>query len=205
MARERKRNELLAGLLILLAGALVVGVLLLLADWRSLWESKQKVLVIFSEQSVKGLNSGAVVLFNLEDGRRDEPLEPYQIANAAQAHVAVSRAILAQHMNQLANSDAVRDLANDRQENIANRLGFQRGRGVGVRPVITTLPEGTNFVATAVISADRRYVRVTATPLFSFIPEVSTFNFVSGEGGVIDEAADGGADGGGGGGDVVEF
>lgn len=123
---------------------------------------------------------GAVVLFSLDEGRRDEMLEPYQIASAAHAQVAVSRAVLAQHMNSLSNSDAVRDLADSREESVANRLGFRRGRGVGYRPVITTLPEGTNFVASAVISADRRYVRVTATPLFSTIPEVSTFNFVTG-------------------------
>ena len=36
---------------------------------------------------------------------------------------------------------------------------------VGFQPVITTLPEGTNFAATAVISADRRYVRITAPAL----------------------------------------
>ena len=52
-----------------------------------------------------------------------------------------------------------------------------RRRSVGVRPQITTLPEGTNFSATAVISADRRYVRVTPMPLFSGIGEVTTFTF----------------------------
>jgi hypothetical protein len=46
--------------------------------------------------------------------------------------------------------------------------------------VITTLPEGTNFQASAVISADRRYVRVTSTPFFSLIGDVSTFNFATG-------------------------
>ncbi len=49
-------------------------------------------------------------------------------------------------------------------------------------PVITTLPEGANMSAQAVVSADRRYVRITATPLFSTIPEVSTFNFATGGG-----------------------
>jgi hypothetical protein len=49
-------------------------------------------------------------------------------------------------------------------------------------PVITTLPEGTNMSAIAVVSADRRYVRITPTPLFSSIPEVNTFNFATGQG-----------------------
>ena len=51
---------------------------------------------------------------------------------------------------------------------------------VGYQPVITTLPEGTNLVATAVISADRRYVRISAVPLFSSIGNITTFNFATG-------------------------
>jgi hypothetical protein len=62
-------------------------------------------------------------------------------------------------------------------------LGNRLRRGVGTMPIITTLPAGTNFNATAVISADRRYVRVTPMPLFSGIGEVSTFSFNSDSGG----------------------
>jgi hypothetical protein len=51
---------------------------------------------------------------------------------------------------------------------------------VGYRPVITTLPEGANMTATAVISADRRYVRITAVPLFSQVGDVIVFSLQSG-------------------------
>jgi hypothetical protein len=51
---------------------------------------------------------------------------------------------------------------------------------VGYQPVITTLPEGTNMSATAVISADRRYVRISVVPLFSSIGNITTFNFATG-------------------------
>ena len=37
--------------------------------------------------------------------------------------------------------------------------------------------------ASAVISADRRYVRINAVPFFSSIGPVSTFNFATGAGG----------------------
>jgi hypothetical protein len=57
-------------------------------------------------------------------------------------------------------------------------FGFQGA--VGYQPVITTLPAGTNMVATAVISADRRYVRVSAVPLFSSIGPVEAFNYTTG-------------------------
>ena len=52
------------------------------------------------------------------------------------------------------------------------------GRGaVGFQPVITNLPEGAQFFSTAVISADRRYVRISPFPFFSQIGQVDTFNF----------------------------
>jgi hypothetical protein len=64
--------------------------------------------------------------------------------------------------------------------NAAGFFPFAIQGAVGYQPVITTLPSGTNMSATAVISADRRYVRITATPLFSSIGPVQTFNFESG-------------------------
>ena len=111
-------------------------------------------------------------------GRLQEALTEHQLASAAQTQMAVSRAVLAQKLNQSTNSEAVRDYAIS-MKYAANSgvLGPRGRRGVGYRPVITTLPEGTNMTATAVISADRRYVRITAIPLFSVIDEVSTFNF----------------------------
>jgi len=65
--------------------------------------------------------------------------------------------------------------------------------------VIITLPEGANFSTTAVISADRRYVRVSPAPTFSLVSEVSTFNFVTGSG-TTQQQGQGGFGGGAGGG-----
>ena len=48
---------------------------------------------------------------------------------------------------------------------------------VGYQPVIAVLPEGTNFSASAVISADRRYVRFSGGLMQSHISKVDTFNF----------------------------
>jgi hypothetical protein len=68
----------------------------------------------------------------------------------------------------------------------SNVMGFAPGfflRGaVGYRPVITQYPTGANMSGMAVISADRRYVRVSPTPFFSQITEVNTFNYVTGSG-----------------------
>ena len=69
----------------------------------------------------------------------------------------------------------------ERLERYRQQLSAARARGVGYRPVITTLPEGAQLGAHAVVSPDRRYVRMTLSPIFSHIPEVSTFNFYTGQ------------------------
>lgn len=48
---------------------------------------------------------------------------------------------------------------------------------VGQQPVITVLSEGTSLSVQGVISADRRFVRLTLVPFFSQIGEVETFTF----------------------------
>ena len=50
----------------------------------------------------------------------------------------------------------------------------------GYQPVIINLPSGANMMAMAVISADRRYVRITPFPFFSSIGQVTTFNLQRG-------------------------
>jgi hypothetical protein len=57
-------------------------------------------------------------------------------------------------------------------------MGQTYGGRTGFVPVITWLPEGTSLGASAVISPDRRYVRVTAQPFFSSIGNVDTFTFL---------------------------
>ncbi|MBI3866401.1 MAG: hypothetical protein HY290_31360, partial [Planctomycetia bacterium] len=64
---------------------------------------------------------------------------------------------------------------------------------VGFTPQITVLPEGVSMTVTAVISADRRYVRLTVIPSFTAITDVQQFSFVSGAG----NASVGGGQGGG--------
>jgi hypothetical protein len=170
---------------------------------------KQKLI---SEQIPLG-DKNALVIFDLEKGRRAEPLAEAQVAQVAKIQNDVKRAVLAQQLAGLDNSAAaLRYAAAMGLLNNGNGSGngggagpgagngggvlpadfFRRG-AVGYRPVITALPEGANFSSNAVISADRRYVRVSPSPTFSQVTEVSTFNFVTG-----DDGGDGGAGGGGG-------
>ncbi len=76
-------------------------------------------------------------------------------------------------------------------EDSRNRA-IQRAGAVGFQPIVTVIPEGNSLSAAAVVSADRRYVRMGVFPLFSDITNVFTFTFVSGAGGVIGGAGGGG-------------
>ncbi|HWC88713.1 MAG TPA: hypothetical protein VG433_03640, partial [Pirellulales bacterium] len=127
--------------------------------------------------------------FELQNGRRQEPLEQEQVANAVSGQLAVGKAILAQQLNQLSNSGTLGSF-------LGGGYGYgglpfmMRGR-VGYQPIIITLPVGANMSATAVVSADRRYVRCTTQPLFSTIPVVNTFNYQSGSSGTSGGASSG--------------
>jgi len=51
---------------------------------------------------------------------------------------------------------------------------------VGYMPVIQPLPSGAGFQVNGVVSADRRYVRVSPFPTFTGVGSVTTFNLQSG-------------------------
>ncbi len=106
----------------------------------------------------------------------------------------LSKTILAQQLAALSSDDAVNSLSDTRPKTQTSggiQRPFTSGNAVGYQPIITTLPEGTNLQAMAVISANRKYVRITSTPLFSGIGQVTTFNYSSWS------RRDGGAGGGG--------
>ncbi|MEX2175356.1 MAG: hypothetical protein WD872_13420, partial [Pirellulaceae bacterium] len=150
----------------------------------------------------------AAVDFKVHEGRRKDALPEVQVANVVKVQNAVNRAVLAQQLAAMDDSEAARDFAASLA--LARRSGlgrpfFRRG-AVGYSVTPTIIPEGASMAAVAVISADRRYVRITPEPFFSQITEVSTFNIVTGgsttqgQGGAGGGTGFGGAGGGGGGG-----
>jgi general secretion pathway protein D len=48
---------------------------------------------------------------------------------------------------------------------------------VAHQPIITILPDGTNLNVTAVVSDDRRFVRLQLVPFFTQVTDVDTFTF----------------------------
>jgi hypothetical protein len=142
----------------------------------------------------------AAVTIAVPAGRRREPVFDAQVAQDVVAQQQLGQAILAQQLAGMADPAAAASLSQSRRT--APPTGapgvpgtpFFRSGAVGYQPVITTLPEGTNMFAQAVVSADRRYVRVTATPLFSGVGQVTQFNFSGGGA----QGTGGGGQGGGG-------
>ena len=147
-------------------------------------------------------NGQAMVLFSLDSGRRSEELADHQVAVAADEQFAINRSLLASQVLKYENSEAEREYAKSQNASKKNGLVTRnsRRRAAGFRPVITVLPTGSSASFTAVVSADRRYVRITPTPFFSAISSVSTFTFVGDAGGVTIGGGGGGQGGGGQGG-----
>ena len=52
--------------------------------------------------------------------------------------------------------------------------------GVGFTPVIGLINEGVSLTANAVVSADRRFVRISLAPFFNTLREIQTFSFQGG-------------------------
>ncbi len=146
------------------------------------------------QQIIELGEDGAIVELHLAEGRRTEPLEMQHIARAVERQQTVSRAVLAQQIESLSDPRVLPRRPNDLQNaRLRRRLLAANGAGaVGFQPVVVPLPEGTNFFATGVVSADRRYVRITSVPFFSTIGDVATFTFA---GASVQDEDDGGDDG----------
>jgi len=147
----------------------------------------------FERKQLDLVEGVAIAAFDLDEGRRTESLEEQQVANAVSTQVAVGRHILAQQINAAADPRSASSFFSGRQRPFVAGIVPIAGGAVGFMPVIQQIQEGAIMSSGAVISADRRYVRINPTPLFSGIGEVNTFNFATGQGGT---SAGGGAAGG---------
>ena len=124
-----------------------------------------------------------VVRMSLNEGRRKKlaVLPKQQVTlNAARR---TGRRSLLQMLGPIDGSarKAAREFASSRRRNRAGKPA--PAPGVGFQPVVTTLSEGVTLSVMAIVSADRRYVRINAFPNFTTITDVFTFSFVGGSGG----------------------
>ena len=154
-------------------------------------------------------DKGAIVQFDLADGRRQQSLENHAIETQVEQEVFVSNAVLAQQFRQSYSSLAASDFYNSRPNSGLGEEGYGGAvvnsddldnlislpNSVGYRPVISQFFEGATLTASAT-TADRLYVLCNVSPFFSQIVEVNTFNSI----GDADNAQGGGGGGAGGGG-----
>ncbi|MEM1068915.1 MAG: hypothetical protein AAGI63_08475, partial [Planctomycetota bacterium] len=158
----------------------------------------------FVRQEVPLTEKDALVIFEVKDGQRKEQIAEAQLAHLRDVQRDVQGQVLAQTDDtDSSNEQVLAELYMDMRlrGRLGNRRNGFRGPGaVGFRPELTVLPEGASLSGLAIISADRRYVRITPVPFFSQIGDVTTFNFVTGETGGAGGGVGGGAGGGVGGG-----
>ena len=130
---------------------------------------------------------GTVVIFDLEKGRREEQAIAQKTVNSTKRQIEVARHVLAQQIPNYgsgsgSSGEFYYDSTPPQEQNQLGQLVAPGLRGaVGFRPQITTLQDGPMlFAGPAVVSADRRFVRMTLSPQFLTIGDVQTFNFASG-------------------------
>jgi hypothetical protein len=175
-------------------------------DWGDLANNMVKIAVetdtVPGEKGREGTafqmkQEGIIVCFDLETGRRTESLEE-GVLDVASLRMSVAQ-------KQLACNNALKRLADDGvlgqiiggsggsgevgynplnpgNSSSRNRYPYYYGpSAVGYRPVITTLPQGAMLSSNAVVSADRRYVRISPSPMFTDIRSVFKYNIAGGD------------------------
>ncbi|MFN0197638.1 MAG: hypothetical protein ACKVT0_12915 [Planctomycetaceae bacterium] len=121
-------------------------------------------------------------IFRIEvpDGRRTAPMNTNQPQEAARGenNPKQSGIELVGHRQVARNDRAARD-AKRRFEQSRKQHAPLNAFGAAYQPVISTLAEGAALGAMAVISGDRRYVRLSLSPNFSSVTDIFTFSFIN--------------------------
>jgi hypothetical protein len=126
----------------------------------------------------------------LPEGRRMASVPEAQLAHDTLVQKEVGKEILAQQLREIAGSgeseSLVDSLSASRTQSPQGsnyNKEYRTGRPVGYQPQISVLPEGLSMNVLAVVSGDRRYVRITANPRFTSYGNVNTFSYAGGGGG----------------------
>lgn len=130
---------------------------------------------------------GVIVPFELENGRRKELDPERQRSGATQSSARVSRQELMARVRRAGRGSG--HGVNDAKPAAAGQIdtpstGFRLPAGsftagVGFQPVVGLIGEGVSLTATAVVSPDRRFVRLSVAPFFNTLREIQTFSFQS--------------------------
>ncbi len=128
---------------------------------------------------------GTLVLFELKDGRLRESLDEHKIQTIADEQFVVDRRALAQQLADGYSSSAASEYYQSEAETpqlegqpVVSRRNSNllRPGAVGYRPEITQIFEGSFMFVNHATTSDRLYVMVSASPFFTQITRVDTFN-----------------------------
>lgn len=114
--------------------------------------------------------------FEFHNGRRTQPRDLSQAIQQEQwSTVKVeAKPVRGDRKFTQRHSEVLQQFSSDRLGDVPRRAG-----AVGYSPVVQTIPEGSSLSAQAVVSPDRRYVRLSMRPTFTTVTDVFTFSFLN--------------------------
>ena len=122
-----------------------------------------------------------VIRITLEEGRREQRRSALLVAPHGVARdwerVASQVGRPTRRMVNREVRQAVAEMRQSRQQGVVPAGGGGGVGGIGFAPVVSLIPEGTTLAAQAVVSPDRRYVRLALSPTFANIIDVAVFSF----------------------------
>ncbi len=127
----------------------------------------------------------SIVRIPLENGRRTSarPVMPRETAAGPMSAVKPPAIVVpAPGARRVPLPAKVTQAALEYEQSRAQMEGMQirRTGAVGFQPMIQIVPDGATFAAQAVVSPDRRYVRIGVSPVFTNLTDVFTHTFVRG-------------------------
>ncbi len=138
-----------------------------------------------STQTVLLDGGEAVVRVTLDGGRRQKPrtVETTQIEARLPEIAARAQQGLRQGLSPQAQAARDRFLESRMRTTLAEqqrRPGGALTGAVGFQPIIQFVPDGAQLRTGAIVSPDRRYVRIGVNPTFTNLTDVFTFSFING-------------------------
>lgn len=114
--------------------------------------------------------------FELQNGRRTQPRQLTMLRQQDELRIVDVQPQQARNSRRFSQrqSEVLQQFSTERLGTVPGRAG-----AVGVSPVVQTIPDGSSLSAQAVVSPDRRYVRLSMRPTFTTVTDVFTFSFLN--------------------------
>lgn len=125
-----------------------------------------------------------VIRIDLDKGRRNQKSKVPQDAQKNSSLLPALNHFISARPQHSGSRESLKSFRVSRQAGIsAGRqvpmvTGAQNVGGVAYQPVISVVPEGISLTGAAVVSPDRRYVRLSLSPQFTNVTDVFTFSFL---------------------------